>query len=386
MSRLFKNFSEFLNEWKFTGHWKDERVNLTSEESRIAPLSEKHPYGWSCRRLIKLSDSGNNTKESISLDKFLNLTESDLVTFQQKLSKTLSLYLNSKKLENTSYEIDSHRAVDLKKVAFQVGEEFWSPEFINKDAKGRTHTSNYITAMVKDNEGATIMYRNAFDKDIYDSADADRLRGSSSTSAGQKRTEFFNKFDREEYLRSFFKIKEVYPKDFFLVIPDSPEWENDVVKQANSGIRWKPAFQPTEISPEKKAWMDLFKPDLQSVLDNGSRFAIFTPNGAKIRYVKDAKIADKSITFLQANEKGETIGNWKTVSPEDTVLIAVPREGNERRLGNLPATGTLVKKFKVEKAFLNKDEKGNLRKTIKGALLDMFVIQPDGSVNYSEYS
>ena len=68
---LFESFSNFLNEIKFTNHWK-ERSALPKEkdsgESRILQYSDQHKNGWTLEGLI------DKRRNPIDMEKFLDGT------------------------------------------------------------------------------------------------------------------------------------------------------------------------------------------------------------------------------------------------------------------------------------------------------------------------
>jgi len=366
--KRFKNYETFLLEWKLRDHWL-ERSSLSHEDSRVLPKDRGFKDGWTCDALLLLDKEGNPIGNKISYSSFLKETGMSKEDFETKVSFALHKMVVNERAKKKYYADTErlHRFVCMGKVAFQFGEKFYSPLLTTEHGTG-----NVVWGDVKNNQAFTIMYfpENATENDFFSHAKLpkNRLKGAETLSSSDYKELFrVEHFDND--------------KNRMIVIPDSPDWKIEVEKQAETGNKWKE--EGVKKTPEEIAWQLLFRPDVQTVFDNGTKIYL---GQNRVRTVTGLRYEGKDAIYYLLNEEGVRVSQDKKLSPGDTISIVSPKEADERELGKLPTDGLLVKRFKIQRFFKQKDKKGAEKGQLMGELNSIFVVSSSGEEIFSKIS
>lgn len=229
----FKKYDDFINEWRIEGHGA-RRASISNKESRTAPYSKNQRHGWKVALLARLvKNNDNSLTEMMKLDQFLDLTKMSMAEFEEKVSKTLEMLVNSTKARSTNYDPKEkiHRFVHLGKIAFQIGNELLAPRFLNLiDAENKKGLQNYVPKAavgsrvwcdVKENKMITFFF-------LPDSYDDDEILSKPMTI--RNRMYGYSGMDPAKY-KELIELVYLRDKKSIIKILDSPDWEQLVKQQ-----------------------------------------------------------------------------------------------------------------------------------------------------------
>lgn len=176
------SFSQFINEWRFTDHYSHRTLldGDHSQQSRVRAFDpDRYPYGWHCSGLLLLDAAGRVTEERIDVRRFFNLIRgqfpneaeqnfADFEDFEQKFKSAIETRLETMtrgvRARETQFGNAEHVFACLGKIAFVLGENRYSPEFINYRLGDdgtliRMGRGEAIWVAVKNNYGITFIFK-----------------------------------------------------------------------------------------------------------------------------------------------------------------------------------------------------------------------------------
>jgi hypothetical protein len=374
-----------LNEWVLRKHWDIERGSKTHNLSRIVPRSSAHADGWECKDFLEINSEGKSLGKKISYKEFREKSGLSREELVEKISESLYIFLHGRKITTTKYPDDElHRYVYLGKVAFKVGNQFFSPLFITYDGVDPREASEGIWGDVKDNLGYTFMYLSphstVIDFKKFLKNDDNRL-------------EKYRHLSIEDYMQSRVKTTDLVNKNYTVFIPDTPDWVEIVKKQSDTGRSFWEEGKREEISPEQRAWNSLFR-ESQAVFDKGT--TIYR-DGKFYELSYFEPTPDDLLRKFQANKEATFIiqdGSEKKMmklKPDSTVTVVSPKDTGEKEMGGFEGAASkkdarIAKTYTVQSFVRSIDEKKKVKVNIKGIVKDIFVVLPDGTPVYSKFS
>lgn len=155
---LFESFSNFLNEIKFTNHWK-ERSALPKEkdsgESRILQYSDQHKNGWTLEGLI------DKRRNPIDMEKFLDGTGISEEELKKDIVQALRIITRNPALEKWSDNTPlRYQLLSLGRIGIFNGTKTAYPLLkTRKEEKGTSYEpADGVWGISDRNEGVTFMY------------------------------------------------------------------------------------------------------------------------------------------------------------------------------------------------------------------------------------
>ena len=372
---IFKKYADFINEWNLTGHWKDERGSLTADESRIQPQSDRFKEGWTCPVLQETSSEGKFLGKTVDTKEFLREANMTYESFSEKASKVLYMLVNSESVKK-AFDKD-HRYVCLGKLVFKVGDKFYSPSFKVPKGRGPVETRNYVWGVVLNNKAVTFFFRKDTwtkqeleDEALHDS----RLEGHENTAD-------------DDYMR-FVKTSFLYSPEFFVLIPDTKDWEEVAKKQIDTGKTLKDEYTPDDLLVKSLSWRNIFSKAQKAtaVIDKGTVLLVNESLRAVTEFIlqnpKDTN-PSKVMLKLKGSDGKETIKSFGVGNIVAIMDKAESVDQVERKAGNLPLEGKLVREYKIDRIF--KDSRSG-KWTIQGALKDIVAFdEKTAKISRSEY-
>jgi hypothetical protein len=245
---LFENFSGFLNEIKFTNHWK-ERSALPKEkeaaESRIVEYSERSKSGWTLEGMI------DNKGDKVEIEKFLNETYLDTEKLKSEIVDALRILTRSETLEKWSDNTPlRYQLLYLGKIGVYNGKKKSFPLLkTRKEEKGISYEpSDGVWGISDKNEGITFMYFPSTKKG------AEMFYEQAKRVSGMRDLDFLNN-------TNFFSP---YGQDFELIIdatdPNAISRKKKLVKQTSGEeVKYGPEEQKnytytTSAEPQRKTF------------------------------------------------------------------------------------------------------------------------------------
>lgn len=227
---MIKSFTQFLNEVELSRHWKSERTSLSNPMSRIVPYSMSHQSGWTCDTVIRMNEKGEPQGKT-RLSELLSKSGMTQEEFNRKVSVSMKLLFSGKKLADTNYQTGARiisRKMYIGKLAFKVGNDYYSPELTVTTARNQKVVGNCFYAAVLGNLATTVLYypENVSDKELMHGAYLSYMAAAKKGEPGHDKN-----MSEEEFAKDF-RVERPFG-NFILVIPDSENWEREVEKQAN---------------------------------------------------------------------------------------------------------------------------------------------------------
>jgi hypothetical protein len=355
-----KNYEEFLYEWKMFKHWK-ERAELSSPISRTIHVSDYARDGWECNEFIQVSEDAKPVGgKKLDMKGFLMKSKMEEKEFIDKLQQSLQALAFCERAQSYNFPEGTHRYVRMGRIAFQVGEEFFSPVLTTTYGSG-----DIVWADIKDNVGATILYLpyNYERDDLFRKAFQHKLKG-------------MENLPNEKY-KMYFKIEELFPESYMTVIPESTDWKSLVKSQVDTGKKFKMKKDVEyKIDQKWEDWSKLLTPDAVTTFDAGTK--IYSGNAVKTVKTINAKPPMIEAFLAEGGVKFVKIGSTLDV------IVGEGKDLKIREIGNLPSEGVLVKTVKIESFRKVTSSTGKTKNGIAGPIIDYYVAMPDGTKAYTD--
>jgi len=155
---LFESFSNFLNEIKFTNHWKERSAfpkEKDSGESRILQYSDQHKNGWTLEGLI------DKRRNPIDMEKFLDGTGISEEELKKDIVQALRIITRNPALEKWSDNTPlRYQLLSLGRIGIFNGNKTAYPLLkTRKEEKGTSYEpADGVWGISDRNEGVTFMY------------------------------------------------------------------------------------------------------------------------------------------------------------------------------------------------------------------------------------
>lgn len=261
-----KHYEEFVNEWEKRPHYI-ERTTPSDIKNRIVPYTPNMKYGWKLSNFIEVDSEGDDLRNKITLEEFIEKSGKSLEEINEKIVKSLRFLTWSKKIPNHNLANNADFHVYLGKLVFPVSS-------MEKDAKGGNiektlyfspiletdkGKGNEVWAGISRNKGITVLYlRNPSDNEL-------QLKGYNNRSAHHEDMHF------DDYVKQIYRGRaSLHSENFYLLIPDTENWEEEVAKSADTGVVIK-GKSKVSVDYDEAAWKMLMIEESVTIFDKGTK-------------------------------------------------------------------------------------------------------------------